>query len=175
MQDPYVLPLIDISKLQSPHLADRLEVAHALDQACKEVGFLYLQGHQFNFDYAKALIEIAQSYFSQDLDSKMLHYIGQSSNHSGYVPIGEEQFAGHSYDLKEAYDVNYDYQGPKTNCPLLGRTYGRKTPISRRWSVSITAICARSASRFLLLLHWHWAFTRTFLSAKLPMPQASYA
>ena len=27
------------------------------------------------------------------------------------MPIGEEQFAGNSYDLKEAYDVNYDYQG----------------------------------------------------------------
>ncbi|WP_166171742.1 isopenicillin N synthase family oxygenase [Acinetobacter sp. SA01] len=128
MQDPYVLPLIDISKLQSPHLADRIEVAHALDQACKEVGFLYLQGSQFNFDYAKALIEIAQSYFSQDLDSKMQHYIGQSSNHSGYVPIGEEQFAGNSYDLKEAYDVNYDYQGPKTGCPLLGPTLWPEDP-----------------------------------------------
>ncbi|WP_349929815.1 2OG-Fe(II) oxygenase family protein (plasmid) [Acinetobacter sp. A1-4-2] len=128
MQDPYVLPLVDISKLQSPHLADRLEVSHALNQACKEVGFLYLQGRQFNFDYAKALIEIAQSYFSQDLETKMQHYIGQSSNHSGYVPIGEEQFAGNSYDLKEAYDVNYDYQGPKTNCPLLGPTLWPEAP-----------------------------------------------
>mgnify|MGYP002734874981 FL=1 len=56
MQAQYVLPLVDISKLQSPDLADRIEVAHALDQACKEVGFLYLQGSQFNFDYANALI-----------------------------------------------------------------------------------------------------------------------
>ena len=78
MQAQYVLPLVDISKLQSPDLADRIEVAHALDHACKEVGFLYLQGSQFNSDYAKALIEMAQSYFSQDLDTKMQHYIGKS-------------------------------------------------------------------------------------------------
>ncbi len=122
MQAQYVLPLVDISKLQSPDLADRIEVAHALDQACKEVGFLYLKGDQFNFDHAKALIEMAQSYFSQDLNTKMQHYIGKSKNHSGYVPIGEEQFAGNSYDLKEAYDVNYDYQGTQKNCPLLGPT-----------------------------------------------------
>ena len=38
------------------------------------------------------------------------------------MPIGEEQFAGNSYDLKEAYDVNYDYQGTQNNCPLLGPT-----------------------------------------------------
>ena len=44
MQAQYVLPLVDISKLQSPDLADRIEVAHALDHACKEVGFHYLQG-----------------------------------------------------------------------------------------------------------------------------------
>lgn len=122
MQDQYVLPLVDISKMQSPHLADRLEVAAALDQACKDVGFLYLKGDQFNFDYAKSMVELAKSYFEQDLDTKMQHYIGKSSNHSGYVPIGEEQFAGNSYDLKEAYDVNYDYQGSRTDYPLLGPT-----------------------------------------------------
>ena len=122
MQEQYVLPLVDISKMQSPALAERLEVAAALDQACKDVGFLYLKGDQFNFDYAKALVNIARQYFQQDLDSKMQHYIGKSQNHSGYVPIGEEQFASNSYDLKEAYDVNYDYQGPHSDCPLLGPT-----------------------------------------------------
>ncbi|QIO05893.1 isopenicillin N synthase family dioxygenase [Acinetobacter shaoyimingii] len=122
MQSQYVLPLVDISKMHSPNLTDRLEVAHALDQACKDVGFLYLKGTQFNFDYAQQLIELAKSYFAKDLDTKMQHYIGQSQNHSGYVPIGEEQFAGQSYDLKEAYDVNYDYLGSPTDCPLLGPT-----------------------------------------------------
>ncbi|WP_216940551.1 isopenicillin N synthase family oxygenase [Acinetobacter sp. BY419] len=128
MHEQYVLPLVDISKLQSPHLPDRLEVVTALDQACKEVGFLYLKGDQFNFDYVKALIEVTRSYFDQDLDTKMQHYIGKSKNHSGYVPIGEEQFAGNSYDLKEAYDVNYDYQGPETDCPLLGPTLWPEDP-----------------------------------------------
>lgn len=122
MHEQYVLPLVDISKLQSPHLPDRLEVAAALDQACKEVGFLYLKGSQFNFDYANALIEVTQSYFTQDLASKMQHYIGLSKNHSGYVPVGEEQFSGNSYDLKEAYDINYDYSSARSDCPLLGAT-----------------------------------------------------
>ena len=40
MQDKYVLPLVDISLLNSPKLDDRMQVAQALDQACKEVGFL---------------------------------------------------------------------------------------------------------------------------------------
>lgn len=128
MQDQYILPLIDISKLQSFELADRLEVAMALDRACRDVGFLYLKGNQFNFDYAKALLRIAHDYFEQDLEIKMQHYIGKSRNHSGYVPIGEEQFAGNSYDLKEAYDINYDYHGNQTDCPLLGLTLWPEYP-----------------------------------------------
>ena len=47
MQDKYVLPLVDISLLNSPNLDARIQVAQALDQACKEVGFLYLRGDQF--------------------------------------------------------------------------------------------------------------------------------
>ena len=122
MQTHYVLPLVDISKLQSSALSDRLEVAAALDKACKEVGFLYLKGEQFNFEYVQDLIQVTKAYFEQDLALKMQRYIGLSKNHSGYVPVGEEQFSGQSYDLKEAFDVNYDYQGAKTDCPLLGPT-----------------------------------------------------
>lgn len=122
MLEQYVLPLVDISKLQSTELSDRIEVATALDRACKEVGFLYLKGEQFNFNYVQNLIAVTQAYFKQDIETKMKHYIGLSHNHSGYVPIGEEQFAGNSYDLKEAYDINYDYQGTKKDCPLLGPT-----------------------------------------------------
>lgn len=122
MQTHYVLPLVDISKLQSSALSDRLEVAAALDKACKDVGFLYLAGEQFNFEYVQDLIQVTKAYFDQDLALKMQRYIGLSKNHSGYVPIGEEQFSGQSYDLKEAFDVNYDYQGAKTDCPLLGPT-----------------------------------------------------
>lgn len=122
MNESYVLPLVDISKMQSEQLSDRLEVAKALDQACKDVGFLYLKGDQFNFYFARALILVAQRYFQQDTATKMQHYIGLSKNHSGYVPIGEEQFSGNSYDLKEAYDVNYDYCGEMTQFPLLGPT-----------------------------------------------------
>ncbi|NNH78281.1 isopenicillin N synthase family oxygenase [Acinetobacter sp. ANC 5380] len=122
MQTHYVLPLVDISKLQSSALSDRLEVAAALDKACKDVGFLYLTGEQFNFEYVQDLIQITKAYFEQDLALKMQRYIGLSKNHSGYVPIGEEQFSGQSYDLKEAFDVNYDYQGAKNDCPLIGPT-----------------------------------------------------
>ena len=90
MQDKYVLPLVDISLLNSPNLDDHMQVAQALDQACKEVGFLYLKGDQFQPALFAQLCDIAEHYFAQDDALKMQNYIGKSVNHSGYVPIGEE-------------------------------------------------------------------------------------
>lgn len=122
MQEQYILPLVDISQLKSKKREDRMSVVQALDQACKDVGFLYLRGDQLNPELFQPLIQISQAYFAQNIENKMQNYIGYSVNHSGYVPIGEEQFAGKSYDLKEAYDINFDYLGEKQDCPLLGPT-----------------------------------------------------
>ncbi|ENV37393.1 hypothetical protein F959_02201 [Acinetobacter venetianus RAG-1 = CIP 110063] len=128
MNHEYVLPLIDISLLNSDYLEDRMQVVQALDRACKEVGFLYIQGEQFQPELFDKLKEIAESYFAQDENQKMQNYIGFSKNHSGYVPIGEEQFKANVYDLKEAYDINYDYQEIENRRPLLGPTQWPNDP-----------------------------------------------
>ena len=120
MNESYVLPMVDISKLTSHKAPDRLEVANALDQACKDVGFLYIHGTQLKPELFQQLVNTAQAYFAQDENIKMQNYIGNSQNHSGYVPIGEEQFTANTYDLKEAYDINYDYLGFTELRPLVG-------------------------------------------------------
>ncbi|MFT4027478.1 MAG: 2-oxoglutarate and iron-dependent oxygenase domain-containing protein [Novosphingobium sp.] len=116
----HVLPLVDISRLSSDKLDDRLSVAHNLDRACAEAGFLYIRGSQFDAALFNRLTERAKAYFALDHDIKMQSYIGLSENHSGYVPIGEEQFGVGTYDLKEAFDVNNDYQGVEGRRPLVG-------------------------------------------------------
>lgn len=116
----HVLPVVDISALDSDNLEDRLSVARALDRACAEAGFLYIKGKQFDRTLFDRLFERAKLYFALDDDDKMQSYIGKSENHSGYVPVGEEQFGGGSYDLKEAYDVNNDYRPAEGRRPLLG-------------------------------------------------------
>lgn len=122
MKQTSVLPIVNISRLCSPNLSDRLAVAAELSDACQSVGFLYIQGEQLQPALFDALVSTAERYFAQPLAQKMQHYIGQSSNHSGYVPIGEEQFKPNSYDLKESYDINYDYVAADGRRPLLGPT-----------------------------------------------------
>ncbi|MHA6769383.1 isopenicillin N synthase family dioxygenase [Sphingobium ummariense] len=116
----YVLPLVDISKLASPRLEDRLSVARELDRACVEAGFLYITGAQMDESVFRRIVARAQAYFALDMDIKMKSYIGGSENHSGYVPVGEEQFAAGQCDLKEAFDVNCDYMRSEGRRPLLG-------------------------------------------------------
>lgn len=114
------LPLLDISRLVSSHREDRLAVARELDRACSQVGFLTITGAQLDMALFERLLARARRYFSLDLATKMRSYIGASVNHSGYVPVGEEQFGSGTADLKEAYDVNCDYTAKAGRRPLLG-------------------------------------------------------
>ena len=114
------LPVIDISNLVSDCRDDRVAVSRALDAACADVGFLYISGKQFDWTLFHNLHSRAKAYFAMDEASKMTSYIGQSQNHSGYVPVGEEQFGGGVSDLKEAYDINHDYPYAEGRRPLLG-------------------------------------------------------
>ncbi|MCU1759754.1 isopenicillin N synthase family oxygenase [Pseudomonas sp. 14P_8.1_Bac3] len=114
------LPLVDIRGLFSASLADRAEAAAALGHAASQAGFLYVTGHGIDPRVIHRLKTRAAEYFAQPLERKLQDYIGLSSNHSGYVPEGEEQFVEGSIDHKEAFDVGFDYLRPEGRRPMLG-------------------------------------------------------
>lgn len=120
------LPLVDIRDLRSPDLSARRAVADELGRAAREVGFLYVTGHGIDPALINGLLDTTRAYFAQPLKEKMRHYIGQSVNHSGYVPEGEEQFGSDDayaqVDHKETYDVNFDYRDEAGRRPMLGPT-----------------------------------------------------
>ncbi|CAH0496216.1 isopenicillin N synthase family oxygenase [Novosphingobium sp. CECT 9465] len=120
MTEPHLLPIVDISGLGSDAIDDRLAVARELDRACADFGFLYITGGQLEGALFDRLIARARTYFALDHKTKMASYIGLSENHSGYVPVGEEQFAEGTADLKEAYDINHDYRRIDGRRRLLG-------------------------------------------------------
>jgi len=97
-----------------------MAVARELDRACAQTGFLYIAGAQLEPDLFRRLVDRAKTYFALDHETKMASYIGHSENHSGYVPVGEEQFPGAAADLKEAFDVNCDYTSAHGRRRLLG-------------------------------------------------------
>lgn len=106
------LPIVDVSGLFSPDLACRLATAREMGVAAREVGFFYAVGHGVGKDLTDGLTACARRFFAQPLETKMRHYIGNSSNHSGYVPAGEEQFEGALPDTKECYDLGFELTDP---------------------------------------------------------------
>ena len=102
------LPVVDVSGLFSEDIECRKRVARELGQAAKDAGFLYLKGHQIAPGLIENLKTASKCFFSQDLECKMVNYIGLSENHSGYVPQGEEEFYTPTVDLKEAYDIGFE-------------------------------------------------------------------
>lgn len=119
------LPTIDVSGLYSGDLAARKSVAVQIGAASRDSGFFYVTGHKIGSDQRHRLLEVSKRFFAKPLETKMTSYIGNSVNHSGYVPQGEESFYGQKPDRKEAYDIcldvpadDPDYLEGKT--PFLG-------------------------------------------------------
>lgn len=117
---PEVLPVVDISGLASADLQDRKQVASEMAAQAHRCGFLYVTGHGIPPYLIDGLMKLSREWFSQDLETKMRSFIGNSTNHSGYVPEGEEQFGDQPPDRKEAYDINFDYCTSAQPFPMVG-------------------------------------------------------
>jgi isopenicillin N synthase-like dioxygenase len=98
--------------------AARRKVAAELRAAAAEVGFFYVRGHGVAPALEEGLLSAARAFFDQPPARKLASYIGRSTNHSGYVPEGEEVFEDGKIDRKEAYDVGLD--APEGGVAMLG-------------------------------------------------------
>lgn len=118
------IPVIDISGLLNGDAAQRLEVARQIGDAARDVGFFQITGHGIDASLRDELRRQAEAFFNQPLDQKMSLYIGNYTNHRGYVPQGEEAPDPKKRDLKEAFDLAMELDpedeavGP--DAPLLG-------------------------------------------------------
>jgi isopenicillin N synthase-like dioxygenase len=121
---PASIPIVDIGALFGTHAIEIAATAKALGAAARSNGFLYITGHRRPAALFDGLLDAARRFFAQPLTEKMRVYIGNSRNHRGYVPEGEEVFAAGTPDAKEAYDCARDlpHDDPDylAGNPLLG-------------------------------------------------------
>jgi hypothetical protein len=88
LTDFQTIPIVNVSGLYgSP--AEQAAVAAELAAAASQVGFLYVTGHGVPEELFEGVLGEAQRFFAQPLEQKMEVYIGNSSNHRGYVPTGD--------------------------------------------------------------------------------------
>lgn len=141
------IPTVDVSDLTSPDFAKRHAVAQALGHAAREVGFLHISGHGLEDQLFTELLGAARRFFDAPMEVKMAAYIGRSANHSGYVPEGEEVFAGGKVDRKEAYDIGLDCPEGDGRAPMLGANLWPDAPEFKAAASAYYAAVAQLARR----------------------------
>jgi isopenicillin N synthase-like dioxygenase len=125
------IPVVDVSGLYGAPEQRRV-AAEELGRAAREVGFLYVTGSGVRPELFDDLLAVTKAFFALPLKDKLTVYIGNSSNHRGYVPTGEE--GGYINadpaadrpvpDLKEAFDLSLDLPADDADYlagnPMLG-------------------------------------------------------
>ena len=118
------IPIVDIQALGGHDPGAHSRVIDALRAAASQVGFLYVTGHGVPDALIAQIIAAAKAFFALSEAEKMKVFIGNSRNHRGYVPEGEEVFAGKTPDRKEAFDLSFDLsendEDYRRGNPLLG-------------------------------------------------------
>ncbi|XP_050205932.1 probable 2-oxoglutarate-dependent dioxygenase At3g50210 [Mercurialis annua] len=104
------LPIIDVSSLlakcDDPDMASDptvCEVVKQLDQACREVGFFYVKGHDIPDSLVKEVKILGHKFFNLPYEEKVKIKSSAATGYRGYHGIGEN-VTGDTRDLHEAID-----------------------------------------------------------------------
>ena len=106
MQD---IPLIDVSALRSPDLAQRTACAAVLGKACREIGFFYAAGHGIPPSVATGIFDAARAFFALPEARKNAVAYAKSAHNRGYIGLGKERLdAATPPDRKEAFNIGLE-------------------------------------------------------------------
>src|SRR5215831_17031096 len=86
------IPVIDIAPLFDGNAAQVARTAEALDQACSEVGFLYVRNHGIKSERVADLAAQARRFFAQPMAEKMEIVLDQRLR--GYLPLKYRSYEG---------------------------------------------------------------------------------
>ena len=104
-----MIPLIDIEPFLLGSAADKVRTAEALDDACREFGWLVVAGHGVPNALIEEMHAVSRAFFARPHWEKMKHKM-PADRYRGYTPPGTESLA-YSLDeegppdLKEGYSM----------------------------------------------------------------------
>ena len=103
------VPLIDIGPFLNGGLEAKQAVAKKMDEACRKIGFLVIEGHGVSEDLIAEVHEVSEEYFALPFWEKM-RFKMPPDRYRGYTPMGTEGLAlslGNETppDLKESFSI----------------------------------------------------------------------
>ncbi len=103
------IPVIDLGPYFEGTEAGKASVALAVDQACRDIGFLVISGHGVEPELIDAMREVSKRYFDLPAEEK-LRLRMPPDRYRGYTPIGTEGLAASldqvaPPDLKESFSI----------------------------------------------------------------------
>lgn len=99
------VPVIDISQLQNK--TNCLDVAKALHQASRNLGFIYIKGHKIRFHTISSLRNQGLEFFNRTINEKL--EIKMTTNHRGWLGYGGAKMRENAKpDFKESFVWGYE-------------------------------------------------------------------
>ncbi len=87
------VPIIDIAPFAHGSAADKLTVARAVDQACRDIGFLVIQGHGVSPELINTVRRLSRDFFDLPLVEKQRVARPAKDVARGYIGLDEESLA----------------------------------------------------------------------------------
>ncbi|KAI1488481.1 2OG-Fe(II) oxygenase [Biscogniauxia mediterranea] len=107
--DPSEIPIIDISGIFSPALADRVSVANQIRDAATNIGFFYMKNHGIPSEVTDAACNACLDFFRQPSEIKERANVKQSNYFNGYKPPMSQRINPfESIDVRETFSWTYD-------------------------------------------------------------------
>lgn len=104
-----VLPLINVQGLKDQNSPQFSITADAIGKAARSFGFFRICDHGIDGDLIEATYQAAAEFFALPDKTKRRYYIGNSSNHRGYVPFTEKgDYPDEVNRSYEAFDLGLD-------------------------------------------------------------------
>ncbi|MDC0074337.1 isopenicillin N synthase family oxygenase [Alphaproteobacteria bacterium] len=136
------IPLIDLGPFIKGDKKEKLLVSKQIDEACRNIGFLIIQGHSVSPSLINKMYEISEEYFKLPYWEKM-RFKMPPDRYRGYTSFGSENLANSldtvaPPDLKESFSIgpfnhSYDeYHFGQTGSRFFASNFWPDNPLTMR-------------------------------------------